>query len=612
MGMSRKPIQPSLFAIFRNRNFTLLWTAEFASSMGSALTTLASYLLIYRLTGSAFNVGLMLIATAAPSLLVGLVAGVFVDRFDRKRIMIVSDLLRAVLVCSVPILIRENVAWLYFIVALNSSLTQFYEPARESALPDIAGEEELAAATSLTEISSFGSTAVGFLAVGAIAAGGSLDWAFYLDATTFLFSAMCTLPVIIPPHDEQETTSVTAVGQNLTLGLRHIEKTESLRSLFLVYFGVFALLGQWNAMQLPFYTQAMGASEFQYSILEATGAVGFAFGSLALARLANRLREGQWLTISFAGMALSCLVFSVSAVIPLALAMFALQGVLNAPSVVARRLIVQRHTPRPLRGRVASAFYVWRDLVWIIGMAMAGLADRYEVRGLMVINSSLFLVAAFISARMPGLGETWAEWRRMLQLLRGERAAPRLGMGRAATLADFELLAAHHPEFAGLSLKDRRGLASQSLVADAPGGTVVVARGEASDAAYFLLSGAAVAGYLVDDEYVLLGNLGPGDFFGEFAALTGAPRTANVITEEQTTLLQMPAPALRQMLSNAQLEQIFTATMRERADIMAQLDAPFAKGINQASLRELRTPQPANPPANSHNLDAGEGGDGAP
>jgi CRP-like cAMP-binding protein len=143
-----------------------------------------------------------------------------------------------------------------------------------------------------------------------------------------------------------------------------------------------------------------------------------------------------------------------------------------------------------------------------------------------------------------------------------------------------------------------------SLVADAPGGTVVVARGETSDAAYFLLSGAAVAGYLVEDEYVLLGNLGPGDFFGEFAALTGAPRTANVITEEQTTLLQMPAPALRRMLTNAQLEQIFTTTMRARADIMAQLDAPFGKGISQASLRELRTPQPAVPAPAAQNLDA--------
>jgi MFS family permease len=309
-------------------------------------------------------------------------------------------------------------------------------------------------------------------------------------------------------------------------------------------------------------------------------------------------------------MALACLFFSVSALIPLSVALFALQGVLNAPSVIARRLIVQRHTPRQLRGRVASAFYVWRDLVWILGMALAGLADRYNVRGLMVVNSSLFLVAALVSSRLPGLEETWAEWRRMLHLLRGVEAAPRLGVGRAATAADFGL-SPPIPEFAGLSLAERRHLASMSLVVDAPGGTVVVARGETSDAAYFLLSGAAVAGYLLEDEYVLLGNLGPGDFFGEFAALTGAPRTANVITEERTTLLQMPAPALKRMLTNAQLEQIFTATMRQRADIMAQLDDPFGKGLSQASLRELRTPQPEIPGPGAPNRAADPKGGGA-
>jgi MFS family permease len=425
-----------------------------------------------------------------------------------------------------------------------------------------------------------------------MAAAANLEWAFYLDALTFVISAICTLPVRIPAHEPDTSSSASAVGQNLTVGLRHIEKTESLRSLFLVYLVVFVLLGQWNAMQLPFYTRAMGANEFQYSLLEAVGAIGFALGSLALVRYYERIQEGQWLTISFAGMALSCLFFSLSGIIPLALAMFALQGLLNAPSVVARRLIVQRHTPRAIRGRVASSFYVWRDLVWMIGMALAGLADHYNVRGLMVINSSVLLAAAFLSARLPGLGETRAEWRRTLRLLRGEKAAPRLGIGRAATIQDFAALASFHHEFGGLSIHEQRDLASLSLVTDAPAGTVVVARGETSDAAYFLLSGSAVAGYLVDDEYVLLGDLGPGDFFGEFAALTATPRTANVITEEDTTLLQMPAPALRQLLTNAQMEQIFVHTMRQRIQIMDQLDHPFVKGLDQTSLRELRTPAP--------------------
>ena len=98
----------SPFAVFRNRGFSLLWTGQLISTMGSALTSLAASILVYRLTHSAMSVGLMLMATAAPTVLVGLFAGVFVDRFDRKRIMIAADLIRAVLVFLIPVLVPHK------------------------------------------------------------------------------------------------------------------------------------------------------------------------------------------------------------------------------------------------------------------------------------------------------------------------------------------------------------------------------------------------------------------------------------------------------------------------------------------------------------------------
>src|SRR5512135_2603497 len=92
------PASLSPFAVFRNRTFSLLWSGELVSTMGSALTSLAASIYVYRLTNSALSVGLMLMASAAPSLLVGLFAGVIVDRYDRRRIMIAADVIQAVLV----------------------------------------------------------------------------------------------------------------------------------------------------------------------------------------------------------------------------------------------------------------------------------------------------------------------------------------------------------------------------------------------------------------------------------------------------------------------------------------------------------------------------------
>src|SRR5512143_2764304 len=92
---------PSPFAIFRRRDFTLMWIGQLISTMGSSLTSLAASILVYRITGSAASVGLMLMATAAPTVLVGLIAGVFVDRYNRKVIMILADVIRAILVVMI-------------------------------------------------------------------------------------------------------------------------------------------------------------------------------------------------------------------------------------------------------------------------------------------------------------------------------------------------------------------------------------------------------------------------------------------------------------------------------------------------------------------------------
>src|SRR5579872_5109930 len=105
--------RPSIFAVFRRRNFTLLWVAQFISTIGNGLTESAAAILVYKLTGSAASVGLALLAAALPGLLVGLFAGVIVDRFDRKRIMIASNVICALVIAAIPLMLQFGVAWLY-------------------------------------------------------------------------------------------------------------------------------------------------------------------------------------------------------------------------------------------------------------------------------------------------------------------------------------------------------------------------------------------------------------------------------------------------------------------------------------------------------------------
>lgn len=582
----------SPFAIFRNRSFTLLWIGEFAGQIGGALSSLAAAMLMYRLTGSALSVGLTMLARVLPTIFVGLIAGVFVDRYDRKRIMVWAEIIGGLLTLAIPFMISLNIAWLFVLLALSGITAQFFEPARESILPEIATDAELSAANTLMSISSFGSVAIGFLLAGTIATVMPIEWGFYVDAFTYFFSALCVFLIRIPRIKADDTTNVRTVFRNLRAGLSHVQHTDSLRSLFLVSFLAFVIYGVQISTRLPFTLQALNATEFEFSLIEVAEAVGFAIGSLILIRFMGRLREGQWLTISLVGIALASILFSVSSSVLTVIAVQLALGCITPPSVVGRSLIMQRESPREMRGRVMSAFFTTRDLALTLGMLLAGLADVMDVRLLQLISAIVLLGLAGVSGLLPGLGQPALEWKRAMKLLRGVRAAPNLGLARAASLTDFDSLALHVSALNRLTLKDRQQLAAQTLVANAPVGTVILRKGEQSDAAYFIISGRAVAGLDEAEGYRLLSVMQPGDFFGEIAALTGSPRTANVVADEDTLLLQIPSQTLKSLTRDPAFHQLFSDKMSERLNRSLLAERTRMASLDQRALQELRTPEP--------------------
>src|SRR6186997_800434 len=226
---------PSMFAVFRRRDFTLLWIAQLVSTAGSALTDLAAGIYVWRATESALAVGLTLMVTAIPSLVVGLLAGVFVDRHDRKRILIATCLIQAVIVAALAFVIGiEAIALpgLYILLFLNAAVKQFFDPAHDSLIPEMASDEELAGANSFLSIASFGSTAIGFAGAGLLASTVGLTWAFLLDALSFLVCAglimlMGKYPMPVPEDD----ATVGVIFENLKVGLATLFGTPIIRSL---------------------------------------------------------------------------------------------------------------------------------------------------------------------------------------------------------------------------------------------------------------------------------------------------------------------------------------------------------------------------------------------
>ncbi|MEA2549495.1 MAG: transporter, family, macrolide efflux protein [Chloroflexota bacterium] len=584
----------SAFSVFRKRDFRLLWSAQLVSTIGTALTDLAAGILVFRLTGSALSVGLMFVATAVPTLIVGLIAGVFVDRYDRRKIMVIADLLRAAIVVSIPILITINIALLYLAVALVSTISQFFNPANDAVLPEVASDEELAAANSWIMISSFGSTSIGFALSGLLATAFDINWAFRLDALTFLFSAALIVFIRVGKIEAEGNTSVGVVVANLKEGVSTLVHTPVLRSLFISGAPVFLSFGLWNVLLLPFALKALQATEFEYGLQEAVTSVGFVVGSLMMARFADRFREGSWIVVATVAMGVGGVLYGFASSIAVALVLVTLTGFFNAPASIARRVILQRNTPRELRGRVFSAYAVARDVLFLIGISLAGLADVIDIRFLVVVSSIVLIGAGLLAGILPGIGQPAAEWRRAMSALRGGTATPAVPVTiRAATLADFDRLAGRLPALARLDAEQRRALVTAASVRDIPAGATIVGVGEVGDAAYFILHGRAAAGTPeADGSYRSLSTMEAGDFFGEIAALTGSLRTATVVAEEPTTVVEVPSAALRVLMTVPELGSLFLSKLTERLSRTNTADLPRFSGVDQASLKDLRTPRP--------------------
>jgi CRP-like cAMP-binding protein len=586
-----------MFAVFRRRDFSLLWIAQLVSTAGSALTDLAAAIFVWRATNSALAVGLTLMVTAIPSLVVGLLAGVYVDRHDRKRIMIVTCLVQAVVVGLLAAVIgiaAIALPGLYLLLLTNAGVKQFFDPAHDSLIPEVASDEELAAANSFLSIASFGSTAIGFAGAGLLAGSVGLQWAFIIDAATFLFAAGCiALMGRYPMPKPDDEASVAVIVENLKSGMTTLFGTPVIRSLFVVGALMFLSFGLWNVLLLPFSLKVLHATEFQYGLQEGLTSVGFVAGSLFMARFSKLLPEPVWIIVAMVGMGVSGILYGLSTQVGVAIVLVTISGFLNSPSSVSRSVLLQRNTPREMRGRVFSSFYVMRDVIFLFGMAGAGLADVIDIRLLFVAASSLLFASAAFTLVAPGLGVS--TWRAAAARLRAAGAATAKGLSpvRPATLADFDLLAGRIGEFGRLSPEVRSAFVERATVREVPAGTRIVEHGDTASSAYFILDGSTTAGIPTESGFRGLSTMSAGDFFGEIAALTGSRRTADVVADVDTTLLEVPAATLRSVMSEPAISELVLPKLSERLARLTSADLPRLAGLDQEALRDLRTPRPA-------------------
>ena len=203
-----------------NRNFRLLYFGQAISQLGDWFNAVAVYALLLDLTGSATAVAWMMITQYLPVAIVGPMAGVVVDRVDRRRVMIVADVVRGVLIVGLLLVRRSDQVWIaYVVMALVIAASAFFEPARTATIPNVTSAGELMAANALSAATWSAMLAIGASVGGLVTAALGRDVAFVINAASFFCSAIClantrydSTPVATP---RVEATATVAPGSTL-------------------------------------------------------------------------------------------------------------------------------------------------------------------------------------------------------------------------------------------------------------------------------------------------------------------------------------------------------------------------------------------------------------
>ena len=355
--------------------------------MGDWFDTIALYTIILNLTGSGRAVGLLLVARFLPSFFVGSLSGVVADRFSRRSIMIISDLLRAVVVLGFLFVRRADQLWIiYFLTVLQLALSTFFEPAKTAIIPSIVSDRELVAANAISSVTWSAMLTLGAAIGGLVTGWFGTDVAFILDALTYLLSAALIASVRIPKRPPRERPKLTvgrALGITQTIeGARYVTRRPNVLAMLLVKpawglgGGILTLLAVFGEKIFPVgKTAATGIG-----VLFAARGIGTAVGPIVARRISGEGKRQMQVSIGIAFLIGGAFYIAFGSASSFVLALIFLGLAHTGGSIlwVFSTVLLQRGVEDNFRGRVFAAELALLTLAMAISNYATGeLLDRF-------------------------------------------------------------------------------------------------------------------------------------------------------------------------------------------------------------------------------------------
>jgi MFS family permease len=370
-----------------NRSFRQVWLGQVVSQMGDWFDTIALYTIILNLTGSGRAIGLLMVARFVPSFVFGSLSGVVADRFSRRSIMIVSDLLRAVVVLGFLFVRRADQLWLiYLLTVLQLGLSTFFEPAKTAVIPSIVSDRELVSANAISSVTWSAMLTIGAAIGGVVTGWFGTDVAFILDALTYLISAALIASVRLPkrtPRQKSKLTISRALGISETIeGARYVKRRPRVLALLLVKpawglgGGILTLLAVFGEKIFPVGKSAATG----IGVLFAARGIGTAVGPIVARRISGEGKQRMQVSIGIAFLIGGAFYTAFGMATSFIVALIALGLAHTGGSIlwVFSTVLLQRGVKDSFRGRVFAAELALLTLTMAVSNYATGeLLDRF-------------------------------------------------------------------------------------------------------------------------------------------------------------------------------------------------------------------------------------------
>ena len=366
--------QADIVDTLRNRNFLMLWIGQLVSQIGDQFATIAVLMLVNNLTDSTLPLGMLALSLTIPQIIFGLLGGVFVDRWDRKTVMIVSDVVRGLAISAVLLIHRADQLYiLYLAIFIMSTMGAFFYPARNAVIPNIVPEGMLLPANTMIQSSQLLAMLFGISAAGLAVGWLGTSFAFAFDAVTFAVSALAISTIPIPPLANAPTgSSVRAIWEQLVEGLQYIKNSTLLTNVMVITSVATLGFGSMLILGLKYLDLELGVSAQRLSFLYLFLALGMAIGGAVLNHLASRIQTNITVGMCVVSLGLAIIVFALS---PNYLLVLVAVTIIGVTIVAARSMLItitQALVPDEKCGRVQSAVNMVINASTSAAMALSG------------------------------------------------------------------------------------------------------------------------------------------------------------------------------------------------------------------------------------------------